>query len=114
MSTLTRRTVSAKLSAVWHSYGAEYNAISQRILNLADPVRRVSVDTYSPKAILYAQMGCMNIPSTHIPTRLHKRELEMIKIWITTQDGGGGGGLPPEDVKTTDVRKDGCVDGVFL
>ena len=60
MSTLTRRTVSAKLSAVWHSYGAEYNAISQRILNLADPVRRVSVDTYSPKAIL------------HHPNRVHE------------------------------------------
>ena len=42
-------------------------------------------------------------------------ELEMIKIWITTQNGGGGGGrLEPVDVQTTDVRKDGCVDGVFL
>ena len=35
---------------------------------MADTVRRVSVDTYSPKAILYAQMGCMNTPSTHIPS----------------------------------------------
>ena len=31
-------------------------------------------------------------------------------------DAGWGwwGGLPPVDVQTTDVRKDGCVDGVFL
>jgi len=31
--------------------------------NLSDRVRRASVDTYSPEAILYTQTGCTNIPA---------------------------------------------------
>ena len=50
---------------------ADSNVTSQTTFNMADRVRRASVDTYSPEAILYEQMGVHEhsspLPADEVP-----------------------------------------------